>query len=169
MDTLYDSKTKTAFCPSEPKYHMLLIDIFKEARWTDMTAVKEGELVPEDTQTKPKILSVRLDYKHTHCSTCLSKFSTDTDSKDENIRKHLPVLSSSKTCDHYFCHGCILRRQAAIAEENNGRVPKWIPCMVCNTKTAFCPSEPKYHRLLIDIIKQANWTDAPQIKEEPAD
>jgi len=124
----------------------------------------------KDTPTKRKIKSLQLGYEHTHCSiTCHSKFSTDTDSKDENIRKHLPVLSSSKTCDHYFCHGCILRRQAAIAEKNNGRVPKWIPCMVCKTKTAFCPSEPKYHRLLIDIIKQANWTDAPQIKEEPAD
>ena len=121
----------------------------------------------EDTSTHPKELTLRLGYEHTHCSiTCHSKFSTDTDSKDENIRKHLPVLSSSKTCDHYFCHGCILRRQAAIAEENNGRVPKWIPCMICRTKTAFCPSEPKYHRLLIDILKQAKWVDAPKVKEE---
>lgn len=136
-----------------------------------LKALEESE--PASTKphsTKRKIKSLQLGYEHTHCSiTCHSKFSTDTDSKDENIRKHLPVLSSSKTCDHYFCHGCILRRQAAIAEENNGRVPKWIPCMVCNTKTAFCPSEPKYHRLLIDIIKQANWTDAPMIKEEPTD
>jgi len=118
--------------------------------------------------TKSKILSVQLDYEHTHCSICPSKFSTDTDNKDENIRKHLPVLSSSKTCDHYFCHGCILEQQAAIAEEKRIEAPKWIACMKCRTKTAFCPSEPKYHRLLIDILKKAKWVDAPSttVKEE---
>jgi len=117
-----------------------------------------------------KIMSVQLDYDHIRCSICTSKFSADLDNKDEEIRKHLPVLSaSSKTCDHYFCHGCILKQQASIAEENNGKVPKWLPCMVCKTKTAFCPSEPKYHRLLIDILKKADWVDAPQVKEEPTD
>ena len=120
-------------------------------------------------QRQPKILTVQLGQEHTSCSICESKFSADTDSKDEKIQNHLPVLSSSKTCDHYFCHGCILKQQAAIAEENSGRVPKWIPCMYCKTKTAFCPSEPKYHRLLIDILKQAKWVDAPRVKEEPVD
>lgn len=38
--------------------------------------------------------------------------------------------------------------------------------MVCRTKTAFCPSEPKYHRVLIDILKQARWTDMAEVKEE---
>ena len=105
----------------------------------------------EDTSTHPKELTLRLGYEHTHCSiTCHSKFSTDLDSKVENIRKHLPVLSSSKTCDHYFCHGCILKQQLELAEKS-GRFRKWIPCMICRTNTAFCPSEPKYHRLLIGI------------------
>ena len=121
----------------------------------------------KEDATSPKELILKLDYEHTHCSICASKFSTDTDSRDENVRKHLPVLSASKTCDHYFCHGCILRQQAAIAEENDGKVPKWIPCMYCKTQTAFRPSEPKYHRLLIDILKQAEWVDAPKVKEEP--
>ena len=106
-------------------------------------------------------MTFKLDYEHTNCSICASKFSADTDSKDENIRKHLPVLSaSSKSCDHSFCHECILKQQAAIAE-NNGRVPKWIPCMICRTKTAFCPSEPKYHQMLIDILQKARWVDTP--------
>ena len=88
--------------------------------------------------------------------------------KDDNIKKHLPVLSaSSKACDHYFCQDCILKQQALIAEENDGKIPRWIPCMICRTKTAFCPSEPKYHRMLIDILKQARWTDMAEVKEEP--
>jgi len=116
----------------------------------------------EDTN-KRKISELK--YHHTHCSICASKFSADLDSKDENIRKHLPVLSSSKTCDHYFCYGCILQQQAAIAEKK--QAPKWIPCMVCKMNTAFQPSEPKYHRLLIDILKQSEWVEeAPKVKEE---
>jgi len=39
--------------------------------------------------------------------------------------------------------------------------------MICRTKTAFCPSEPKYHRVLIDILREAKWTDTTQVKEEP--
>ena len=119
----------------------------------------------EDTPNKSKVKSFQLKYEHTHCSICASKFSADLDSKDEKIRKHLPFLSaSSKTCDHYFCYGCILQQQAVIAEKK--QAPKWIACMVCKTKTAFCPSEPKYHRLLIDILKKAEWVDAPQVKKE---
>jgi len=118
----------------------------------------------EDTPTEPKVKSVQLDYEDTHCSICTSKFSIDMDSTDENIRKHLPVLSSSKTCDHYFCHGCILEQQAAIAEEKS--TPKWIACMECRTMTSFCPSEPKYHRFLIRILKKAKWVEAPMVKEE---
>ena len=113
-----------------------------------------------------KVLTMKLGQEHTSCSICLSKYSTDTKNKDNNITKHLPVLSaSSKSCDHCFCHGCILKQQASIAEES-GRIPKWIPCMICRTKTAFCPSEPKYHRVLIDILKQARWTDMAEVKEE---
>ena len=87
--------------------------------------------------------------------------------KDDRIRMFLPVLSSSKSCDHYFCLGCILRRQATIKD----KPPKWIPCMSCKTKTAFCPSEPKYHRMLIGLLEQAKWTEVPAVtvKEEPSD
>ena len=102
----------------------------------------------EDTLKTPKVKSVLM---NSDCSICCAKFSADLDSKVEDIRKHLPVLSSSKTCDHYFCHGCILKQQLELAQKNNGRFPNWIPCMICKTKTAFRPSEPKYHRLLIGI------------------
>jgi len=121
------------------------------------------------TQHQPKVLTLQLGQGHTSCSICLSKYSTDINNKNDNVKKHLPVISaSSKSCDHYFCHGCILKQQASIAEDNDGKVPKWIPCMICRTKTAFCPSEPKYHRMLIDILKQAKWTDTVEVKEEKA-
>ena len=118
-------------------------------------------------QYQPKLLTLQLSQEYTTCSICRSKYSTDINNDDDDIKKHLPVLSaSSKSCDHCFCHGCILKRQAAIAEENDGKIPRWIPCMTCRTMTAFCPSEPKYHRMLIDILKKAKWVDAPKVKEE---
>ena len=90
-------------------------------------------------------------------------------SNDPRIRRHLPVLSSSKSCDHWFCQGCIEEQQRIIAGDT-GKIPKWIPCMVCRTKTAFCPSEPKYHRMLIGLLEQAKWTEVPAVtvKEEPS-
>ena len=122
------------------------------------------------TGHQPKVLTLQLGHEYSSCGICHSKYSTDTKNKDNDVKKHLPVISaSSKSCDHCFCHGCILKQQAAIAEENGGKVPKWIPCMVCRTKTAFCPSEPKYHRMLIDILKQAKWADNEaevKVKEE---
>ena len=109
---------------------------------------------------------VELDDEHTKCSICFTKFSTDTDNKDPEIRKHLPVLSSSQRCDHWFCHGCILKEQLRVAEENNGKLPKWLKCMRCREKTSFNPAEPKYHRLLIDLLGRANDYAAAKVKEE---
>ncbi len=99
---------------------------------------------------------VELEEQHTECSICVTKFSSDRDSDDQEIRQHLPVLSSSKRCDHFFCHGCVLREQLRVAEKNHGTVPKWIRCMICREKTSFNPAEPKYHRLLIDLLAQGN-------------
>eukprot|EP00984_Skeletonema_dohrnii_P031969 scaffold25258_cov184-Skeletonema_dohrnii-CCMP3373.AAC.4 len=90
---------------------------------------------------------MELDEEHTKCGICVTEFSFDRDNKNSEIRKHLPVLSSSQRCDHWFCHGCILREQLRVAEENNGRIPKWLKCMHCREKTSFNPAEPKYHRL----------------------
>eukprot|EP00984_Skeletonema_dohrnii_P028828 scaffold18977_cov76-Skeletonema_dohrnii-CCMP3373.AAC.3 len=98
---------------------------------------------------------MELDEEHTKCSICVTELSSDRDDKDPEIRKHLPVLSSSQRCDHWFCHGCILREQLRVAEENNGRIPKWLKCMHCREKTSFNPAEPKYHRLLIDLLARA--------------
>eukprot|EP00985_Skeletonema_marinoi_P020743 scaffold12407_cov112-Skeletonema_marinoi.AAC.5 len=109
---------------------------------------------------------VELDEEHTKCGICVTKFSSDRDNKDPEIRKHLPVLSSSQRCDHWFCHGCILREQLRVAEDNNGRIPKWIKCMHCREKTSFNPAEPKYHRLLIDLLARAQKYAAAQVKNE---
>ena len=43
---------------------------------------------------------VELTDEETTCSICCSKFSSDAGSADDEIRKHLPVLSSSR-CDHW--------------------------------------------------------------------
>jgi len=109
---------------------------------------------------------VELDDEHTKCGICIAKFSSDRDNKNPEIRKHLPVLSSSQRCDHWFCHGCILREQLRVAEENNGKIPKWIKCMHCREKTSFNPAEPKYHRLLIDLLARAQKYAAAQVKAE---
>eukprot|EP00956_Cyclotella_meneghiniana_P042684 scaffold249099_cov66-Cyclotella_meneghiniana.AAC.1 len=111
-------------------------------------------------------MRVNLDDEHTKCSICISKFSSDRYNKNPEINQHLPVLSSSQRCDHWFCHGCILREQQRVAEENNGRIPKWIKCMHCKEKTSFNPAEPKYHRLLIDLLDRAQRYEAPQVKKE---
>ena len=117
--------------------------------------------VRESEPPEAKRLRVELDEEHTTCQICFTKFSTstDTNNQDENIKDLLPV--SSESCDHYFCHGCITMQQVSIAEERSGRVPKWIECMTCKTKTAFCPSKPRYHRLLIDFLTRAQWYDQP--------
>jgi len=109
---------------------------------------------------------VELDEEHTKCSICVTKFSSDRDNQDPAIRNHLPVLSSSQRCDHWFCHGCILREQLRVADENNGRIPKWIKCMHCRASTSFNPAAPKYHRLLIDLLARAQIYAAALVKVE---
>ena len=110
---------------------------------------------------------VELDDEHTKCSICITEFSCDRDSQDPDIRQHLPVLSSSQRCDHWFCHGCVLREQQRVAEENNtGKIPKWIKCMHCREKTSFNPAEPKYHRLLIDFLARAQKHAVDQVNME---
>ncbi|EJK44894.1 hypothetical protein THAOC_36531, partial [Thalassiosira oceanica] len=108
---------------------------------------------------------VELTAEETTCSICCSKFSSDTGNVDDEIRRHLPVLSSSR-CDHWFCHGCIFREQLRVAEDNNGKIPKWLKCMTCREKTSFRPDEPKYHRLLIDLLGRAQQYTATKIKQE---
>ena len=155
-------KEKTSFCPSEPKYHRLLIDLVGRAQRYAAARVKEEEGISKATSA----ILVELDDEHIKCGICTNKFSTDTDNQDENIRKFLPVLSSSPRCDHYFCHGCILREQHRVAEEKNGSVPKWLKCMHCRENTSFCPTEPKYYRLLIDLVSRAQRYVAAKVKGE---
>mmetsp|Transcript_30900 Transcript_30900/g.50464 ORF Transcript_30900/g.50464 Transcript_30900/m.50464 type:complete len:297 (+) Transcript_30900:281-1171(+) len=86
---------------------------------------------------------------HKTCQICFNEFSFDMNSDDESIKRRLPVLSS---CDHRYCHGCVLNQQVTRAEGKHGRVPKRIKCMHCRKNAAFCPSEPKYDRQLIDLL-----------------
>ena len=92
---------------------------------------------------------VALTVEHTTCYICRDDFEYDVRSDNEDIKKHLPVLS--KSCDHWFCHGCIIEEHFRLSGES-GSVSKWIKCMVCRQNAAFCPSKPIYHRMLIDLL-----------------
>jgi len=59
-----------------------------------------------------------------------------------------------------------LREQLRVAEDNNGKIPKWLKCMTCREKTSFRPDEPKYHRLLIDLLGRAQKYAGTKIKQE---
>ena len=116
-------------------------------------------LKKKDTGEKKDV--VVLTDEHKTCVICFEAFTTDTNSTDETVRRHLPVLS--KKCDHWYCHGCILDSQAAKARGNNGEVPRRIQCLgSCTTKNAFCPSEPNYHRMLIGLLESS----APIVTED---
>ena len=65
-----------------------------------------------------------------------------------------------------FCHGCVLREQLRVSENSEGRVPKWLKCMTCRENTSFRPDEPKYHRLLIDLLGRAHRYASAQVKQE---
>ena len=100
------------------------------------------------------------------CWICSNKFSTDINSADEEIRKFLPVLSRAK-CPHYFCQGCVENSQAAAAEnEPRNKVPKWLKCLVCKQKTAFCPEDPFYHLKLIELLERARRYHSIDVKVE---
>ena len=86
------------------------------------------------------------------CTLCTEEFSTDLNSGNGEAKRRLPVLGS---CNHVFCHGCVLNQQSAIAEQSkSGRVSKRIKCMECQRASAFCPSEPKYDRNKIDFLSR---------------
>lgn len=95
---------------------------------------------------------VLLDNDHKECGICLTAFSTKLNSDIEEVKRHLPVLSK---CDHCYCHGCVLAQQEALAEQNSGEIPEHIPCMKCRKVGAFCPSRPRYHKFLIDLLEQS--------------
>ena len=48
-----------------------------------------------------------------------------------------------------------MNQQKALAEENRGVVPEKIPCMKCRAADAFCPSQPKYDKRLVELLKQS--------------
>lgn len=84
------------------------------------------------------------------CWNCGEDYTFDMNATEDDERNLLPVITTS--CDHTCCHGCILKWQVARAETNNRPVAKRVPCMLCKKKSAICPSEPKYNRMLIDLL-----------------
>ncbi|KAL9186390.1 hypothetical protein ACHAXT_005628 [Thalassiosira profunda] len=117
-----------------------------------------GSLVDGPPSQRPRIdrdveQMFLLTEEDTQCEICLEEFASDRNAEDESIRKRLPVLS--KTCDHFFCHGCILKQQQSLAnKKKNGPPPQWIKCMKCRKENAFCPGEPWYDRRLINMLNE---------------
>ncbi|GFH61963.1 hypothetical protein CTEN210_18439 [Chaetoceros tenuissimus] len=106
-------------------------------------------------------MSVKLLEDEIKCLIRFNKFSTDIASNDHDIRKFLPVLSQK--CHHYVCQGCMIKTQQATAE-NAPRVPKWLKCMFCQRKTAFCPENPFYHTKLIQLLERARRCHPTDVK-----
>jgi hypothetical protein len=86
------------------------------------------------------------------CPICFNSFATDLYTKNESAKNLLPVLG---TCDHVYCHGCVLQQQNQIAKTRAGVVPQQIQCMLCSKEDAFRPNKPTYDRRLIDWLSQS--------------
>jgi len=105
----------------------------------------------------------KLKDEHTTCEICFEDFYWDFTNADDNVAcsstmenkhlYHLPVISASKTCSHYFCYGCILKQHEATATNNKS---KWIKCMTCRSNTSFAPEEPKFYTLLMDLLRDGH-------------
>ena len=100
--------------------------------------------------------------EHTECGICFSAFSSDMPSTDDDVRRHLPVLS---TCGHCYCLGCVRDCQVAIGEGDDGLLPERIPCMKCRRADAFSPSQPTYDTRFIEWLEQS----FPMVIEEHSD
>ena len=86
------------------------------------------------------------------CPICYNNFATDLYTKNESVKNLLPIVG---TCDHVYCHGCVLQHQNQIAKTRAGVVPQQIQCMLCNKEDAFRPNRPKYDRRLIDWLSRS--------------
>ncbi|KAL9186505.1 hypothetical protein ACHAXT_005743 [Thalassiosira profunda] len=129
-----------------------LLSSKRVASTTDDVPPSQRPQTNETVGVKPWVARgvVTLDDNEMGCWNCGEDYSFDMDAtEDDDARKRLPVITS---CDHTCCHGCILHWQVSRAENNNGRVAKRVPCMLCKKKSAICPSEPKYDRRLIDLL-----------------
>ena len=90
-------KERTTFCPEAPKFHRLLVDLIDRGNKHAKGQVKQEEIAAPQNNTK----IVELGDEHTKCIICCDKFSSDIDNELEGITRHLPVLSSSRRCDHW--------------------------------------------------------------------
>jgi len=114
-------------------------------------------LEKKDTGEKKDV--VVLTDEHKICSICFEPFSIDIGTTNENDGKHLPVVG---LCHHFYCQGCILKRQSSLAQKNNGEIPEVISCMECRKSGSFRPSNPTYHRMLIGFLESS----VPVVTEE---
>ena len=77
----------------------------KDMRQTEKSETAKPSITDEirnaPTQKKSSAMIVELGDEHTRCLICCDKFSTDVNSDDDEVRRHLPVLSSSPRCDHW--------------------------------------------------------------------
>lgn len=152
--------------PSTMKENNTAINEFLDNSSKDCDDDLEEELQPNLDNNPNKIMLVQLTESETTCVLCANEFSTDTDSKDEDVRDRLPVISASKTCSHYYCLGCIRSLAMANNVENGKPLNQWLECSNCRSKGAFRYDEKaqKYHCLLISLIKRAK-----QVEKDAAD
>ncbi|GFH55119.1 hypothetical protein CTEN210_11595 [Chaetoceros tenuissimus] len=147
--------------PSTMKENNTAINEFLDNSSKDGDDDLEEELQPILDNDQNKIMLVQLKESETTCFLCKNEFSTDTDSKDKEVRDRLPVISASKTCSHYYCFGCV-RSLAMSKNVANGKpLDKWLECSICRSNLAFRYEEkaPKYHCLLISLIKRAKQVE----------
>ena len=100
---------------------------------------------------EPQQIAV-LKEEHIVCPICGDNFSFNMNTDDDDVKGHLPVVG---LCQHKCCLGCILKQQAACAENNGGDVRETVDCMECRRSGAFTPGEPNYHTLLIDLLEHS--------------
>ncbi|GFH47850.1 hypothetical protein CTEN210_04326 [Chaetoceros tenuissimus] len=138
----------------------------KQCAWQQEQIKSLRDQVAAFKRERDDIMSVKLLEEEIKCCLCYNKFSTDINSTLPEIRRFLPVQSRA-ACPHYFCQGCIEQTQLAAAENApQNKLPKWLKCMICKQKTAFCPEDPFYHLKLIELLERARRCHPIDVKVE---
>ena len=116
----------------------------------DITAIY-GALSSRPPHTNVAVCGVVPFYEYdTECQLCSNEFLTDMYPENEDDKKRLPVLGS---CNHVYCLGCVFEWHRK-APKVGGRLQESINCMNCSEPAAFCPSKPRFHRFLIDLLSR---------------
>ncbi|GFH57020.1 hypothetical protein CTEN210_13496 [Chaetoceros tenuissimus] len=140
--------------------------IARQIMYLESQIVEKDEIISTFEKGRDYGMSVKLLEDEIKCCLCTNKFSTDINSTLPEIRRFLPVLSRA-ACPHYFCKGCIEQTQLAAADNApQNKLPKWLKCMICKRKTAFCPEDPFYHLKLIELLERARRLHPIDVKVE---